>query len=220
MGDATGIVGAPEPTFAPDGPDAVSQAVASGMSHDGIELFALPREKGRGERLLLAVNHEFVEPALLHADGATPFSVRHLEVALLVHGVSIIEIERARHGGWSVVRPSRHARRVTGLTAMRMSGPAAGSPHLVTSADPSGSEVLGTLGNCGTGKTPWGAGEPPPPLSSAVTPRAAWSSRERRRAAWRPRWPAGSEAYLPGLEMFIGLRWGGSRREPDPDGRH
>jgi secreted PhoX family phosphatase len=61
-----------------------------------------------------------------------------------------------RDGQWSVVRPSRYARRVTARTAMRIAGPAAGAAPLKTAADPSGTEAIGTINNCAAGHTPWG----------------------------------------------------------------
>jgi uncharacterized protein len=39
---------------------------------------------------------------------------------------------------------------------MSITGPAAGNDLLKTAADASGTEVLGTLNNCGAGQTPWG----------------------------------------------------------------
>jgi secreted PhoX family phosphatase len=39
---------------------------------------------------------------------------------------------------------------------MRIVGPAAGHDLLRTAADPTGTQALGTLNNCGSGKTPWG----------------------------------------------------------------
>jgi secreted PhoX family phosphatase len=39
---------------------------------------------------------------------------------------------------------------------MTLTGPAAGHPLLQTEADPTGTQVLGTINNCGAGRTPWG----------------------------------------------------------------
>jgi len=126
------------------------QAITAGTGHDGLELFPLGRD-----RFLVALNHEFAELKHLFAGrGKEPFSAREVELGLLAQGVSIFEISR-RNGRWQVV-PSKRARRITGMTPMVLSGPAAGSHWLVTSADPLGRHVFGTFANCATGKTPWG----------------------------------------------------------------
>lgn len=133
-------------------PTAMGQARVAGMGHDGLEVFAIP---GEPDRLLVGLNHEFAElRTLFPGRGREPFTASEVELGLLAQGVSIFEISR-RSGHWSVV-PSRRARRITGLTPMALAGPAAGSRHLITAADPLGRRVLGTFANCATGKTPWG----------------------------------------------------------------
>lgn len=47
-------------------------------------------------------------------------------------------------------------RRIHTHTAFRLTGPVAGHELVRTSADPSGTVVLGTLNNCAGGVTPWG----------------------------------------------------------------
>ncbi len=42
------------------------------------------------------------------------------------------------------------------MTPINIGGPAAGDPRFASTADPTGTRVLGTLNNCAMGFTPWG----------------------------------------------------------------
>ena len=155
-GDATGIQGRPEAAFRWDaGNSAAEQALQSGMHHDAIEYFALPRESRDASRALLAINHEYTDDGMLHGDGMKTWSAEKVRKAQAASGVSVIEVER-QGTKWQVVGPSRYARRITSYTEMSVSGPAAGSALLRTASDPSGTKVLGTINNCAGGMTPWG----------------------------------------------------------------
>ena len=122
---------------------AADQALQAGMHHDAIELFALPNGNA-----LLAVNYEYTDDGLLHPDGMRTWNADKVRKSQAAHGVGILEVT-LRGNNWEVVRPSRYARRITAYTPMRMSGPAAGHPAVA-------GEVLGTINNCGGGRTPWG----------------------------------------------------------------
>lgn len=74
---------------------------------------------------------------------------------MAAHGGAVIEVKR-EGGAWGVVKDSKFARRITMDTAMELTGPAAGHVLLQTSADPSGTKVLGMVNNCAGGQTPWG----------------------------------------------------------------
>ena len=157
-GDPIGVEGvAPgQPAFKPDASNtAEEQAVQAGMNHDGIHFFPLPLESSSSTRGLLAINHEYTDEGLLHVGGRTPWTSEKAAKSQHAHGVSVIEVEYRDHT-WSVVRPSRFARRITGRTAIRLSGPVAGTEWVKTSDDPNGHTVLGTLNNCANGVTPWG----------------------------------------------------------------
>ncbi len=141
------------PAFRPDvSNSAADQAQQAGMHHDGMHFFPL---KGSSTHGLLCVNHEYTDDGLLHPNGMADWSAEKVAKSLAAHGVSVIELKLA-DGRWRVVRPSRHARRITGDTPIALTGPAAGSPALRTSADPQGRLVRGTLNNCAMGVTPWG----------------------------------------------------------------
>jgi len=149
------------PAFDPNHLTAAAQARQFGYNNDYVGWFPLPQGGAGGEHGLLAVNHEYTNTNLMFAGLGTGDAARLRTTAeqaateIAAHGMSVIEV-RKQDGRWSVVAGSRYARRITGETEMRLSGPAAGHDLLKTSADPTGTRVLGTLNNCAGGSTPWG----------------------------------------------------------------
>jgi uncharacterized protein len=123
-----------------------------GMHNDGMVYYPL---LGSSHGLLVQ-NNEYTDDVLLFPDGTANWTADKTKKSLAAHGVGIIEV-RKRRGQWEVVRPSFFARRITGYTPIRIGGPAAGDPRLMTSADKTGERVLGTLNNCAMGYTPWGS---------------------------------------------------------------
>jgi len=151
-GDPVGVAGQ-MPAFKTDGSNsAADQALQAGMHHDGMAFF--PAE-GSSQRGLLVMNHEYVDDGLLHSDGMKTWTAEKVRKSMNAHGVSVIEIQR-EGSGWKQVTPSKFARRITALTPMTMTGPAAGHAMLKTAGDPSGTRILGTYNNCSNGHTPWG----------------------------------------------------------------
>src|SRR5690606_23030520 len=141
------------------------QSKQFGQNCDAIHFFALDP---RGDRGILCVNNEFTDDALMypgHAGfaGASRGAARAyvethpqiVAVSQAAQGVSIIEVVR-EHGVWKRVKRSRYARRITATTPIEIGGPARGAALMRTTADPSGTRVLGTFGNCAGGRTPWG----------------------------------------------------------------
>ena len=143
------------------------QAKQFGYNNDYLGYFPLPGAPNPSEHGLLCVNHEYTNEELMfpglgrqdaRRGSTTPFSkmTRDIaEVEMMAHGGSVLEVRRTA-GKWGVVGNSKYARRITGETEMRISGPAAGHDRMKTGADPSGSKVLGMLNNCAGGRTPWG----------------------------------------------------------------
>jgi secreted PhoX family phosphatase len=79
-----------------------------------------------------------------------------VEIEMAAHGVSIVEIAR-KDGGWRPVVDSKYNRRISPAnTTMGVDGPAAGHARMKTTADPTGTRIVGTLNNCAGGVTPWG----------------------------------------------------------------
>ncbi len=150
------------PAFKQDASNsAADQARQWGMHNDGLVYFPIVGS----QRGLIVQNNEYTDDGLLFPDGVNNWTQEKTNKSLNAHGVSIIEVTKRtgfpwdwkrRRGKWDVVRPSPFARRITGMTPIEIGGPAAGDPRLMTSDDPTGRRVLGTLNNCAMGFTPWG----------------------------------------------------------------
>ncbi|TDE38912.1 PhoX family protein [Antarcticimicrobium sediminis] len=122
-----------------------------GENTDGMETFRIDG------RQVVAINHEYVNrktnlPAAQKGKPADAWDQRKLQN---LQGVTVMEIAE-QETGWAVAVDSRFNRRIHHNTPMLLVGPAAGHDLLKTDADPGGSRSLGTFGNCGSGKTPWG----------------------------------------------------------------
>ena len=142
----------PGSTWAGDGSeDAAAQARQMGDNHDGIHYFAI---NGRSDEGLLVMNHEYTNVQYLFTNGVVD-SLDDANKDLNAHGVSVVHIRRTA-GVWGIVLDSTYNRRISGNTLMQLTGPAAGDALLQTTADPTGTQVFGTLNNCGNGWTPWG----------------------------------------------------------------
>ena len=107
---------------------------------------------------VLVANNEYTDEELMFPAGVYDDATIK-RIAMASHGMSVVQIERGRKSGsWkrSNHRGARLNRRITASTPFLVDGPAAGTERLRTSADPSGTRVLGTFANCAGGTTPWG----------------------------------------------------------------
>ena len=122
-----------------------------GENTDGMELFNIDG------REILVVNSEYTNNKinLPHTADGMPTSLDDVRILQHLQGVSVMEIAEAADG-WSVVVDSPYNRRIHHNTPMTFSGPAAGHDLLKTADDPTGMASLGTMNNCGSGRTPWG----------------------------------------------------------------
>ncbi|RJT30118.1 PhoX family phosphatase [Mesorhizobium waimense] len=156
---------ADSPEFDPTKQSAEAQLKQFGYNNDYVGYIPID---GSAEHGLLVVNHEYTNSHLMFPgivkivdkDGkkaleVAPLSKEQVDVEMAAHGGTIVEI-RKDGGKWQVVRDGKLNRRISSNTEMALSGPVAGHDRLKTSADPSGTKVIGTLNNCAGGVTPWG----------------------------------------------------------------
>jgi secreted PhoX family phosphatase len=150
-------------TWKGDGSEtAADQLRQVGDNHDGIHFFSMDGKTS--DEGLLVMNHEYsttVSPdyknylTLFGATAAPANTLDRVNKAINAWGCSVIHIKRTA-GKWNVVLDSKYNRRITSATLMTLTGPAAGHALLKTTADATGTQVLGTINNCGNGFTPWG----------------------------------------------------------------
>ncbi|RVU46382.1 PhoX family protein [Rubrivivax rivuli] len=149
------------PAYKNDGTD-TNYDQRSGDCHDGIQYFGLnaagARDDNSSSRALLGINHEYITPVVLHANGpsARPRPASETDIEVACHGVSIVEVAKGTNGEFAYVQNSSFNRRITGTSVFELSGPARGNALFVTKFSPTGTQTRGTMNNCGNGKTPWG----------------------------------------------------------------
>jgi secreted PhoX family phosphatase len=150
------------PPFDPRKQTPEAQAKQFGYNSD--YLGYIPLDGSR--RGLLVINHEYTNEELMFPQLPGRQDLRNVafkdmtkelvDIEIMAHGGSVIEVAKGADGKWSLVPDSRYARRITGETEMEITGPAAGHDRMKTSYDPSGRKVRGMLNNCAGGRTPWG----------------------------------------------------------------
>lgn len=153
-------VTADAPAFDVNALSAEAQKKQFGYNNDYIGFFPLPAGSQTSDHGLLVINHEYTDRQLMFAgvgpDDLDKQTKEQTEIELAAHGMSVIEVKR-ENGVWGVVENSKYARRINGLDSQTvMAGPVAGNARLKTSADATGTKVIGTLNNCAGGETPWG----------------------------------------------------------------
>ncbi|MGW6694387.1 PhoX family protein [Rhodococcus sp. NPDC054953] len=145
----------------PDAPafDFANQTAAAqerqfGFNNDFAGLLPIP---GEPLAYLLVVNHEYsTEPFMFHGYDPENPTDEQIRIGLAAHGLSVVKVRGDFQSGRLTPEFGPQNRRITATTEFHVTGPAAGSALLRTSADPTGTKVLGTLNNCAGGLTPWG----------------------------------------------------------------
>jgi len=148
------------PAFDPSLQTALQQEEQVGFNCDFLAFLPLPYGSGTSDRGLLVVNHEYTDPRLmfpgLGREKPKKLDAGLVDIELAAHGLTVVEVVRGPDG-WSAVLDGESNRRITGGgTPMAIGGPARGHERMRTAADPAGETVIGTLGNCSGGVTPWG----------------------------------------------------------------
>ncbi|MHA7279349.1 PhoX family protein [Arthrobacter sp. MDT2-2] len=141
------------PAFDAERQSAAAQALQFGYNCDYTDVLEIEGSKGR--RAVLFANHEYTNETIMVPPTLPAAEVRGIGKA--AHGLSVVELERKnRNKPWSYVQGAPLNRRYLTTTPYDVTGPAAGSDLLKTKDDPAGRTILGTLGNCAGGTTPWG----------------------------------------------------------------
>ena len=135
---------------------AAAQEKQFGYNNDYLGLYPLPHGSKGGDRFLLVVNHEYINP---QTDVRRPRNERdasktreQAEVEMAAHRRLGGRDRAARAANWKVVAGQQDTTAASRAnTPMEISGPAAGHDRLKTTADPAGRKVLGMLNNCAGG---------------------------------------------------------------------
>lgn len=148
------------PEFDPMNQSEAAQLRQFGYNNDYIGFIPLEGDENGQSRGLLCVNHEYTSTVLMLPNTAETYPSSITEemslIEMAAHGGSVVEIVETETG-WQPVIGSQYNRRITAhKTPMELTGPAAGSPRMMTGEDREGRIVAGTMNNCAGGITPWG----------------------------------------------------------------
>lgn len=142
------------PDFDFDNQTAAAAEKQFGFNNDFAGLLPIP---GRPNGYLLVVNHEYTtEPSMFRDYDSSNPTEEQVRIGWANHGMSVVEVQGEHRSGKLTPQFGPLNRRITARTEFVVTGPAAGSALLETSADPTGTRVMGTLNNCAGGVTPWG----------------------------------------------------------------
>ncbi|MEE1618415.1 alkaline phosphatase PhoX [Brachybacterium sp. J153] len=141
------------PEFDWNAQSAEAQKLQFGYNNDYTEIQEIPGSDGK--RAVMFVNHEYTnENIMLPADTDADDAI---EIGMAAHGLTVVELERKDAvSPYTYVKSAELNRRILLTDEFELTGPAAGDDLVKTVEDPEGRTVLGTLGNCAGGLTPWG----------------------------------------------------------------
>jgi uncharacterized protein len=133
--------------------DSVTEDTPYGYNNDYVAYLPIDALEGgqNSEDGLLWVNHEYPDPMWVseYTDPETEKTPEQIAEEKAAVGGSIFRV-RKQGNTWAFVEDDRYNRRIDATTAMELTDPAAGSDETQQAT-----EVMGTLGNCGGGVTPW-----------------------------------------------------------------
>ncbi len=137
------------PAFDIGNQTATAQEKQFGFNNDFAGL--LPVD-GRPDTYLLVVNHEYTTEPFMFADyDADDPTEEQVRIGIAGHGLSVVQVKGETGTGRLTPEFGEYNRRITGTTEFLLTGPAAGSDLLKTTADPTGTRVAGTFNNCAGG---------------------------------------------------------------------
>ena len=146
---------AQSPEFEIENQTAAAQELQFGYNCD---FLAVQADDETGLTGVLVSNHEYTNENIMFSPEFMEQNPEEVaNIGLAAHGLSVVELKRKAKGAkWEYVRGGARNRRITGMTEFTVDGPAAGHEMMKTVEDPTGTKILGTLGNCAGGFTPWG----------------------------------------------------------------
>ena len=132
--------------------DPVTSDREFGFNNDYVAYLPIDATNGgnNSEDGILWVNHEYADSKWVSGfNGDGELNQKQVSKEKASVGGSVIRV-RKEGGTWKFVQDKDYNRRIDANTPMDLTGPAAGSDSVKGAK-----EVVGTLGNCGGGVTPW-----------------------------------------------------------------